>query len=131
MAATTYHCICTEVTLATTKSLTDLPKRQSDGSSICNLEDSCILNSAVSAEDTPTVLKLEDGFEKRYALRCARCGLLFAYQLDLSQFEDTKAQSGRRKDLVFVLPGGLMTTEEMSEGKKMERVIEVGGKVVV
>lgn len=85
-----------------------------------------MLNSAVSVEETPTVLKMEDGFEKRYAVKCVRCGTLFAYQLDLSQFEEIKAESGRRKDLIYVIPGGLMTTEEMVEGKRMEREIEVG-----
>lgn len=125
MVTTTYHCLCTEIAFASTSQLSDLPKRTHDGSFICNIETSCILNHAVSAEETPTILKLEDGFEKRYAVKCARCGLLFAYQLDLSQLEETKTESGRRKDVMYVLPGGLMTTEEMSEGKKMEGEIEV------
>lgn len=132
MATTTYHCICTELALATSTPLPELPKRKSDGSFICNISDStCILHIAISAEERSTVLKLEDGFEKRYAVNCARCGLLFAYQLDLCQFEETKSENGRRKDVLFVIPGGLMTTEEMVGGKKMEGEIEVGVAVDV
>jgi hypothetical protein len=125
MTITTYHCICTEVAIATKSSLTELPKRRHDGAFICNMEGACTLNSAVSVENTPSILKLEDGFEKRYAVKCARCELLFAYQLDVCHFEETKSETGRRKDVVYVLPGGLMTTEEMLEGRRMDGEIEI------
>lgn len=79
----------------------------------------------------PAVLKLEDGFEKRYAIKCGRCGLIFAYQLDLCQFEESKNESGRREDLLFVIPGGVLSTEEMVDGKRMDGEIEVEvGKAV-
>lgn len=40
------------------------------------------------------------------------------YQLDKSQFEGVEEQ-GRREDVVYLLPGGLMTTKEMAAGKDM------------
>ena len=79
---------------------------------------------ALSADEKATIVKLEDGFEKRYAVRCTRCGLAAGYQLDKSQFPGTESQDGPRTDVVYILPGGLMTTEEMKEGRSMEA--EVG-----
>ncbi|KJX99463.1 hypothetical protein TI39_contig357g00022 [Zymoseptoria brevis] len=125
MTISTYHCLCTELVLATPSDLSKQPKRELDGASICKLGGACTLTSAATVDEKATVLKLEDGFEKRYAIKCARCGLLFAYQLDLSQFEESKAENGRREDVVYVLAGalpgeelrGLMSTEEMLAGK--------------
>lgn len=130
---TTYHCLCTEVVLATTSDLFSLPKRQSDGSLICKLSpgeditpDTSILTSAVTIDDTPLVLNLEDGFEKRYPASCSRCGLMLGYQLDLSQWEATKDGKGRRSDVVYVIPGGLLSTEDVSSGSRpSEREVEV------
>jgi hypothetical protein len=125
MTVSTYHCLCTELVLATPNTLDKQPKREIDGSSICKLGGACTLTSAATVDEKGTVLKLEDGFEKRYAIKCARCGLLFAYQLDLGQFEESKAQNGRREDVVYVLAGalrgsdlkGVMSTDDMLAGK--------------
>jgi hypothetical protein len=83
----TYHCICTQLVLAST-----------------------------------TIL------EKRYFHKCGRCELNIAYSLDKSQFEDTKASLGVREDVAFLIPGGLVSTEDMKSGKDMEAMI---GKVGV
>ena len=84
---------------------------------------------ALSVDDKPTILKLDDGFEKRYAARCTRCGLAAGYQLDKSQFSGSESQDGPRTDVVYILPGGLLTTEEMREGRSMEAEIEKVGTV--
>lgn len=68
------------------------------------------------------VLKLEDGFEKRYPLQCRRCDLQVGYHLDKSQFGEKDA--GVRADVLYLLPGGLMSTEEMKAGKDMEKEAE-------
>jgi hypothetical protein len=131
MTISTYHCICTELLFAAPRPLPNYPKRSLDSSSICTLtSNACTLTPFATVDETPIVLKLEDGFEKRYAIKCARCGLLFAYQLDLSQFEETKAESGRREDVVYVLAGalpgeelkGLLETNEMVGGRRGEVV---------
>jgi hypothetical protein len=54
--------------------------------------------------------------------------LNIAYSLDKSQFEDTKASLGVREDVAFLIPGGLVSTEDMKSGKDMEAMI---GKVGV
>lgn len=65
---------------------------------------------------TPEMLCTDAGFEKRYLQKCGRCALTVGYQLDWSQFQDEK-KLGRREDVVFLLPGGFVTTREMVMGK--------------
>lgn len=130
----TYHCLCTQLSLATTAPLEALPKRQLDAAAIATCGDFAsaskptLTMQALSVDDKATVLKLDDGFEKRYAVRCTRCGLAAGYQLDKSQFSGTEGQSGPRTDVVYILPGGLSTTEEMREGRSMEAEV---GKVAL
>lgn len=80
-------------------------------------------------EDFPClILKLDDGFEKRYPVQCPRCGVCFAYQLDGSQWvesgnekekekddEDVR-RTGRRCDVLYVLREGLVRTEDVIVG---------------
>ena len=132
----TYHCICCELVLATFAPLTNLPKRKGDGSAICKVTNSdlpvpggVVLSGSAFEKDDPVILKLEDGFEKRYPLQCRRCALQIGYYLDKSQFGET--ESGVRSDVLYTLPGGLISTEEMKAGRVAEdrigmQVKEVG-----
>lgn len=61
------------------------------------------------------MIRREDGFEKRMLLRCGRCKLVVGYTLDEAHFE-VKGQ----ERLVYLLPGGLISTADMAEGKKVE-----------
>jgi len=132
----TYHCICTQLVLATTTPLSSLRTRNSDSSHILPLPSlfsttptSHYASLASTTIDTkPTVIRLEDGFEKRYFHKCGRCELSIAYSLDKSQFDDTKTSSGAREDVAFLVPGGLVDTEDMKRGKDMDAEI---GKVGV
>lgn len=125
----TYHCICTQLILATTSKLDTLQTRSSDKSFICPLpapgtssHNATLVDTAVDSK--ATVVRLEDGFEKRYFEKCLRCDLIVGYHLDRSQFDESKDQAGKRDDVVYLLPGGLMTTDEMHAGKKMDQEIE-------
>lgn len=60
--------------------------------------------------------------------KCQRCDLVVGYRLDRSQFEDEKAQSGCRGGVVYLLPGGFLSTEDMLAGKKMDSEI---GRIAV
>lgn len=130
----TYHCLCTELVLASTTPLTKLPTRTSDRSIICPLpptiNDTTVLSShhallhGVSTESSSIVVEREDGFEKRYLQRCPRCNITVGYQLDKSMYKDPGNESGPREDVVYLLPGGLVSTEDMMEGKNMEKQIE-------
>ncbi|KAM0696133.1 hypothetical protein Q7P36_004616 [Cladosporium allicinum] len=112
----TYHCLCTQLSLATTAPLETLPKRQIDAAAIATCGDFAaptkpsLTMQALSADEKATIVKLEDGFEK-------------------SQFPGTESQDGPRIDVVYILPGGLMTTEEMEEGRRMEAEVGKVGMV--
>ena len=126
----TYHCICSELVLATFAPLENLPKRKGDGAAICKITSSdlptpsgVVLSGSTVETDSPVVLKLEDGFEKRYGLQCRRCDLQIGYYLDKSQFEEQ--EQGIRADVMYILPGGLMGTDEMKVGKDVEEHVEL------
>lgn len=131
----TYHCICSELVIALFSPLEKLSKRQSDGSQICRMvsldpvDDGFILWTSVDVSEQPIVLKLEDGFEKRYAIRCKTCGLQFAYSLDWCCFREEQGKkegdSGSRLNVVYLLAGGLMSTEDVKGGREMGTELEV------
>lgn len=71
---------------------------------------------SLSPDRRPTIIRREDGFEKRVLYRCDRCLLVVGYVLDESHYsaEDDSA----RTKVLYVLPGGVMSTELMANGKK-------------
>ncbi len=147
----TYHCLCTNVLLATTYSLPDLhrraapsidkpyilpcPPHPSNPDPDSDSEDSetptnftLLVSLLLPPRQTPLLIRRVDGYEKRWLLRCGRCRLVVAYQLDWSQYKTEivesaageEGKSGRRENVVYILPGAVMTTEEMVKGKKLE-----------
>lgn len=79
------------------------------------------------------LVRREDGFEKRWLLRCGRCRLVVGYRLDWNQFAEGGAggeevgKRGRRDDVLYLLPGAVMTTEDMKAGKGvLEEEVEFG-----
>lgn len=133
----TYHCICTQLVIASTSTLDSLKTRTADSSLILPLPDLSTTSTTTHyaslantvADTKPVIIRLEDGFEKRYAHKCSRCEVTVAYSLDRSQFEDTKTSSGVKQDVVYLIPGGLLSTEDMKAGKDMDaEVTKVGVK---
>lgn len=132
----TYHCLCTHLLIATTTPLPSLPTRQNslDKAHIMPLpppptaitpqnkhkaqapHDHYGLLISTRLEQQPEMLCTDAGFEKRYLQKCGRCALTVGYQLDWAQF-GTEKKVGRREDVVFLLPGGFVTTREMVMGK--------------
>jgi hypothetical protein len=163
----TYHCLCTNVVLATTHSLSALPRRSSINSPSSDAAIILPLPSApptLSAEDADlpeegysmllgtaqdkkvTLVRREDGFEKRVCWRCERCGVIVGYELqtqiqggeamDLDGGEKGKGiEEGYEGKVVYILPGGLQSTNVMERsngGKKMgEQDVTVKGAVAV
>ncbi|KAK7509311.1 uncharacterized protein IWZ02DRAFT_387103 [Phyllosticta citriasiana] len=80
------------------------------------------LTLSLSSDRSATIIQRDDGLEKRYLARCGRCRVVVGYWLDWSQFASstTAADGGRREDVVFLLPGGLLSTEDMAAGKRGE-----------
>ncbi|KAF2676440.1 hypothetical protein K458DRAFT_322150 [Lentithecium fluviatile CBS 122367] len=131
----TYHCLCTHLLLATSTPLNALPTRKNalDAAHIMPLPppptaaptkgrptplpptDHYGLLLSTRLDGRPEMVTSDDGFEKRYLQRCGRCGLVVGYQLDWQQFGAER--EGRREDVVYLLPGGFVTTSEMVMGK--------------
>ena len=62
------------------------------------------------------IIRREDGFEKRILLRCQRCDLIVGYRLDQAHFEQIRGDV-KADEVVYILPGGLMSTEEINAGE--------------
>ncbi|KAF7185943.1 hypothetical protein HII31_12816, partial [Pseudocercospora fuligena] len=124
----TYHCLCSELLLATPIPLDKLPTRQSDKSHICKIStggenitaNSAILTKSAEPGSSPLVLRLEDGFEKRFLIKCGRCGVGFGYKLW------SESENGVKEDVVFILQNGLIETRDVEGGRKlMEKEVEL------
>lgn len=133
----TYHCLCTTLILASTHDLQGLPRRQEpaqDGALVLapplDITTSDTINAEIAQstssvllnivpERRPIVVRREDGFEKRTLLRCARCKLTIGYTLDEAHFGNEQGQAQSRP--VYLLPGGLLNTADMVEGKQVEK----------
>lgn len=162
-----YHCLCTTLLLVTTHDLNSLSRRAEpalDRALILPLPAASKLagEENESGEGTqtgdgidvgyslllsttqdrkPTIVRREDGFEKRTLLRCGRCRLVVGYKLDPAHFGAGKAtmagldqgegdaEVGRMTgnadeavEVVYLLPGGLVSSEELKSGKTPEVV---------
>jgi hypothetical protein len=154
----TYHCLCSQLVLASTQVLSTLGRRAGQGLDKAyilplpalpraaddasdsdeehkqpsakaggqaeNSDYAILLNTTLDRK--PVVVRRTDGFETRYQQRCGRCKVIVGYQLTKPQY-DAGSQNGRREDVVYLLPGGLMTTSDMVEGKAMDADIEFDG----
>lgn len=124
----TYHCLCSHLVLASNRPLERLPRRSAlDKAYILSLTSSHATSSqsndyavliSTTPDDKATMIRRPDGFEKMYMQRCGRCTTVVGYQLDKSQYPNEK-EDGRKEDVVYVLPGGVMRTDEMAAGKDM------------
>ncbi|PSN69452.1 hypothetical protein BS50DRAFT_457866, partial [Corynespora cassiicola Philippines] len=130
----TYHCLCSHLLLATSTPLHALPCRQNsaDKAHMMSLPPPPAPSAKKNADTAstqgghyglllstkldraPEMMTSDNGFEKRYLQRCGRCSLAVGYQLDWQQFGGER--SGRREDVIFLIPGGFVTTSEMIMG---------------
>ncbi|EKD15435.1 hypothetical protein MBM_06651 [Drepanopeziza brunnea f. sp. 'multigermtubi' MB_m1] len=120
----TYHCLCTTLLLATTHTLSHLPRRsspQSPSTTSASSDTALILPLpplpsssspnpnpnptddnplppqghsillALSPDRKLTIVRREDGFEKRLLYRCARCRLVVGYEVVHNQHQKVAA----------------------------------------
>lgn len=151
----TYHCICTTLLLATTHILSSLPHRaepaldkaiilrlppvprsdvdedNDDSAPVASTQDVNVGYSVLlstTQDRKPVIIRREDGFEKRTLLRCGRCRLVVGYKLDDAQSSAEEGNRERGATVVFLLPGGLVSSDDMNMGKVPEEVEWVGLK---
>jgi hypothetical protein len=72
----------------------------------------------MTLEGAVTIVRREDGFEKRHLWRCDRCKTAIGYELEDDQYSKGSVKPDNPK-VLYILPGWLLTTEEMSKGRKM------------
>jgi len=79
-----YYCICGEFILVIERSLSALPKRQTDGATIIRCQDSGTENAIVlklnAISTDPVLVERPEGHERQYRFSCPRCNLLVGYQ---------------------------------------------------
>ncbi|KAG0709760.1 hypothetical protein DFH29DRAFT_885697 [Suillus ampliporus] len=79
-----YYCICGEFILVIEKSLSALPKRQTDGATIIRSQDSgeqqAIVFKLNANSIDPILIERPGGHERQYRFSCPRCNLLVGYQ---------------------------------------------------
>lgn len=139
----TQHCrFCNHLLLATTRTLASLPRRtgeSKDAAIILPLESKTQTQTASSQHTTvllsttipdrrATLIRREDGIEKRILLRCGRCRVVVGYYLDKvhwgkeskpkpeteAEIEDgDEADAEERPPAVYILPGAVVETAEM------------------
>ncbi|KAH8423688.1 uncharacterized protein LDX57_001445 [Aspergillus melleus] len=92
-----------------------------------------ILLSTAVPDRRATMVRREDGFEKRWFLRCGRCRVVVGYFLDAVHFpnvtaagkepdgEDEDVEAERAK-VVYLLPGALVETDDMGDPEKMKAI---------
>jgi len=141
----TYHCLCTSLLLASTHTLSNLPRRAApclDNSLILPVVD--FLSDSLGPDDADTgteqdaaknlpvegytkllgmvadkkatLVRREDGFERRVVWRCSRCAVPVGYEIQGSASGKEHAAT----KVVYVLPGGMMSTEVMIRGKRVD-----------
>lgn len=72
---------------------------------------SMLLGMAQDAK--PTIIRREDGFEKRLVFRCTRCAVPVGYEILGAEQQGGEGYAGR---IVYLLPAGLVSTEVMARG---------------
>ncbi|KAF9226584.1 hypothetical protein BS17DRAFT_696164 [Gyrodon lividus] len=79
-----YYCICGEFILVIEKSLSLLPKRQTDEATIIRSQDSDAGKTVVFKFNAnpiePVLVERSGGYEWQYRFSCPRCNLLVGYQ---------------------------------------------------
>ncbi|KAF8861097.1 hypothetical protein BDZ45DRAFT_287396 [Acephala macrosclerotiorum] len=164
----TYHCLCSNLLLTSTHTLSSLPRRSTSTSADSSSDSAIILPlpstpPALSPESEelpaegytlllsltqdrkPTLVRREDGFEKRLLYRCGRCRLVVGYTLDnpaggeaMDIDGGAEGEERYKGKVIYILPGGVMSTDFMVElgkesGKKIgEGNVDLGhGGIVV
>ncbi|KAI0682862.1 hypothetical protein BC835DRAFT_807013 [Cytidiella melzeri] len=79
-----YYCICGEFILVIDKSLSSLPKRPTDGSTVIRCQNSDAGKARVFKLNgilrEPVLVERANGHERQYRFHCSRCDLVIGYQ---------------------------------------------------
>ena len=74
----------------------------------------------VAEDRNRIIMRRDDGFEKRVLLRCGRCKVVVGYKIEPARYETAAGDSpdsGRGEEIMYVLPGSLVESEDMRAGR--------------
>lgn len=146
----TQHCrFCNHLLLATTRDLSQLPRRsgpaldkalilpldQDSNNAELNTDtetgpqdrkDTTILLATTIPDRRPTLIRRDDGIEKRLLLRCGRCRVVVGYYLDRVHYSVSTSTSAsgsshnaelenEKPPAVYALPAALVETEYLGQ----------------
>lgn len=134
----TQHCrFCSHLLLSTTRDISTLPRRSGDAldnaiiiplspesaptadSNTESTDHITLLLSTTIPDRRATLIRREDGIEKRILLRCGRCRVVVGYYLDKvhwgtqAQQDEGEGEGEVKPPAVYILPGALVGTEGM------------------
>ncbi|KIJ20275.1 hypothetical protein PAXINDRAFT_166373 [Paxillus involutus ATCC 200175] len=118
-----YYCICGEFILVIEKSLSVLPKRQTDGATIIRSQDSPAGKAVVfklnANQIDPVLVERSGGHEWQYRFSCPRCNLLVGYQSTPPPIKSTP--------YLYILKGALTQVQ----GQVPKNAFELDGDVAM
>ncbi|KAI9797911.1 MAG: hypothetical protein M1825_005680 [Sarcosagium campestre] len=144
----TYHHLCAQLLLTTTHELSSLARRESppglDNAYILPLDARptaargySILLSA-TPDRRPVVIRREDGFEKRWLYRCARCRSVVGYTIDDREGRIGVGAGGRAtaaaaeeeseevEKVAYLLPGGWRESSQLDQDPVVDAEVGFG-----
>jgi hypothetical protein len=121
-----YHCVCSQYLFCSTTELKSSETRKGSedkayilpinlvGEETTEYQSGSIVQLQTLSDRKPLLIRRSDGFEYRYEQRCPRCKLPVGYQLDATQYDQSNSP-GSKDDVIYILPGSVVTTQEMKE----------------
>lgn len=118
MPAHTFHCLCTTLILVSVRELDALQRRTEralDKAYVIRVADEKAQSRLLNVtQDEEVVVEVANGFERRRLIKCTKCKLIVGYKLDQTHYPDSSIDA---ENIAYLLPGGLMSTEDMQAGK--------------
>jgi hypothetical protein len=65
----------------------------------------------MAQDSKPTIIRRDDGFERRLVFRCTRCAVAVGYEILGVERKDGEGYSGR---IMYLLPAGIVSTDVMA-----------------
>jgi len=63
---------------------------------------------------SPFIVKFEDGFEKRFLLRCPKCEIPWAYMLEEAATSTNSSKKSAREDVLYILEAAVKENSSFS-----------------
>ncbi|KAJ3563371.1 hypothetical protein NP233_g8981 [Leucocoprinus birnbaumii] len=111
-----YYCICGEFILVIDKSLTSLPRRQTDNAIIIRAQDNDtgkarIFKLNATSSEHPILIERKTGHERQFRFSCPRCSLPIGYQ--------TSPPPAKSAPYLYIMAGSLSQLQGQDEVSRL------------